>query len=185
MMREFDIGESALLTDLAMCVNYYRLFSPGLFCCTHIGVQLEGGIKLRPDIVVMVNSGKYKQCDPGSYDDFIGPPNFVLDVFPEEDWLDYEYRRDCYEKAGVQEYVAISCAMDWRWNRLVDGNFVVVETTDDETIYSSALPGLWVPALALKERDWWSIMSSTARGVTREDHHEFMHAIWRPEDNGA
>ena len=30
MFRELDVGQSALLTDIAMCINYYRLFSPGL-----------------------------------------------------------------------------------------------------------------------------------------------------------
>jgi hypothetical protein len=39
MFRELDVGQSALLTDIAMCINYYRLFSPGLYCCVHATVQ--------------------------------------------------------------------------------------------------------------------------------------------------
>ena len=42
MFRELDVGQSALLTDIAMCINYYRLFSPGLYCCVHATVQLDG-----------------------------------------------------------------------------------------------------------------------------------------------
>ena len=64
MSRELDVGQSALLTDLAMCINYYRLFSPGLYCCVHATVQLDDGTRLCPGIVVQVNHGPLKQCDP-------------------------------------------------------------------------------------------------------------------------
>lgn len=97
MTRELNVGQSALLTDIAMCVAYYRLFSPGLYCCTHVPVQLDESTRLCPSVMVMVNYGKHKQCsvDP-SGSCFIGPPNFVLDVFPEDNLLDYEYRRDLF-----------------------------------------------------------------------------------------
>jgi hypothetical protein len=102
MFRELDVGQSALLTDLAMCINYYRLFSPGLYCCVHATVQLDDSTRFCPGIVVQVNHGPLKQCDPGpSYDCFKGPPNFVLDVFPEDDLLDYEHRRECFERARI------------------------------------------------------------------------------------
>src|SRR5437879_3532071 len=41
MIRELDVGQSALLTDVAMCINYYRLFSPGLYCCIHAPLQID------------------------------------------------------------------------------------------------------------------------------------------------
>src|SRR5262245_39344893 len=108
MTRDLDVGQSALLTDLALCINYYRLFSPGLYCCVLAPVQLDEITRLCAGILVMVNHGKHKQCsvDPsGSH--FVGPPNFVLDVFPENDLLDYEQRRDNYQSAGVREYIAV------------------------------------------------------------------------------
>jgi hypothetical protein len=36
MFRELDVGQSALLTDIAMCINYYRLFSPGWPFTVHL-----------------------------------------------------------------------------------------------------------------------------------------------------
>lgn len=108
-MPEISIGESALLTDIAMCVNYYRLFSPGLYCCVHASLQLDDEIRMRPGLIVMVNHGELKQCDPGpEYDRFYGPPNFVLDVFPGDDLRDYHDRRSALERAKVLEYVAVS-----------------------------------------------------------------------------
>jgi hypothetical protein len=182
MTRELDVGQSALLTDIAMCVNYYRLFSPGLYCCTLVPVQLDQETRPCPSVIVMVNHGKRKQCsvDPsGGF--FAGPPNFVLDVFPEDDLLDYEYRRDCFERAGVIEYVALQDTQspNCLWNRLVDGRFKLIETDDPGMIRSTALPGLWIPTDALKNRNWWAIMGSVAQGVTRLAHHDLMESIWR------
>lgn len=115
------------------------------------------------------------------YDSFKGPPNFVLDIFPEDDLLDYEYRRDSFERHGVIEYVAVRLAepVEWIWNRLIAGKFSVIETADDELIMSTALPGLWIPSHALKHRDWWTVMAAIARGVSRRGHHDFMDTIWK------
>ena len=85
------------------------------------------------------------------------------------------------------EYVAItdSDPVSWIWNRWVDGNFTEIETADNECIMSTALPGLWIPTMALKQRDWWSIMATIARGVTRIGHHDFMETIWKLSSSRA
>ena len=185
MFHELDVGQSALLTDIAMCINYYRLFSPGLYCCIHATVQLDDDTRFCPGVVVMVNHGRFKQCDAD--DVFKGPPNFVLDVFPGDDLLDYEYRRACFERNRVIEYVAVQDTepVKWIWNRLIDGKFSAIEAADDELIRSTALPGLWIPSYALKHRDWWAIMAAIARGVSRVGHHEFMDTIWKAGKSGT
>ena len=186
MFHELDVGQSALLTDIAMCINYYRLFSPGLYCCVHATVQLDDGARFCPGLIVQVNHGQLKQCEPGpAYDCFHGPPNFVLDVFPADDLLDYEHRRQCFEQAHVIEYVAVRLTepIEWIWNRLIDGKFSEIKTADNELIMSAALPGLWIPSHALKHRDWWAVMGAIARGVSRFGHHAFMDAIWNAGKN--
>ncbi|HKD37091.1 MAG TPA: hypothetical protein VKB78_09830 [Pirellulales bacterium] len=182
MFRELDVGQSALLTDIAMCINYYRLFSPGLYCCIHPTVQFDDGKRFCPGVVVQVNHGPLKQCEPD--DCFKGPPNFVLDVI-RDDMLEYEQRRSCFERHGVIEYVALRDTepVEWIWNRLIDGKFSVIETEEHELIMSTALPGLWISSVALKNRNWWAIMATIARGVSRVGHHEFMDTIWKGSKN--
>lgn len=180
MFRELDVGQSALLTDIAMCINYYRLFSPGLYCCIHATVQLDDATRFCPGIVVQVNHGPLVLCEPDPwYNYFNGGPNFVLDVFPGADLLDYEHRRACYERAQVMEYVAVRLTdpLEWIWNRLIDGKFSEIKTADNELIMSAALPGLWIPSQALKHQNWWAIMGTIARGVSRVGHHQFMDTI--------
>ena len=178
MFRELDVDLSALLTDVAMCINYYRLFSPGLYCCVHATVQLDDATRFCPGIIVQVNHGPLNQCQAG--DVFKGPPNFVLDVFG-DDLLDYEHRRECFERAKVIEYVAVRLMepLEWIWNRLIDGKFSEIKTADNELIMSTALPGLWIPSYALMHRNWWAVMGAIARGVSRVGHHEFMDTIWK------
>jgi hypothetical protein len=170
MFRELGFDESALLTDIAMCINYYRLFSPGMYCCVHATVQLADGTRFIPGIIVQVEHGPLN---------LKGPPNFVLDVFPEDDLLDFEHRRECFERAGVIEYVAVQLGepVEWVWNRLIDGKFSEIKAADNELIMSAALPGLWIPSYALKHSNWWAIMAAIARGVSRVGHHEFMDTI--------
>jgi hypothetical protein len=184
MTPELDVSRSAILTDIAMCLAYYRLSSPGLYCCTLVPVQLDASTRLCPGVLLMANYGKHKQCAvDASGRFFTGPPNFVLDVFSaEEDVADYEYRRGCFERAGVLEYVALRDTepLSYLWNRLIDGRFQLIETDDPGMIRSTALPGLWIPTEALKDRNWWLIMGSIAQGVTRRGHHDLMESIWRP-----
>ena len=177
MSGELDVGRSALLTDIAMCINYYRLFSPGLYCCIHAAVRFDDGTEFCPGVVMQVNHGPLKQSEADN--GFKGTPNFVLDVFG-DDLPEYEQRRDRFERQGVFEYVAV---MDegYTWNRLVEGKFKAIETADDHLIMSAALPGLWIPPLALTHRNWWAIIATIERGVSRRGHHEFMDTIW----NGA
>ena len=79
-MAELGVHQSALLTDLALCINRYRLFSPGWYVCVLAKVQLSPDISEVPGLVAMVNYGRNKQCEVRD-EVFHGAPNFVLDVF--------------------------------------------------------------------------------------------------------
>lgn len=176
------IGQSALLTDFVTCINYYRLFSPGLYVCTLVPVQLDETTRICPGAIAMVNHGRHKQCDPDyDADCFRGPPNFVLDVFSQQDLPEYERRRSCFEQAGVIEYVALwdEDPLRFNWNRQSTGRFETITADDPGWIRSQALPGLWISTADLASRDWWAIMGSIARGVTRLPHHDLMESIWR------
>lgn len=180
MIEEMDIGQSATLTDMAMCLNHYRLSSPGLYVCVHVPVQLDEDIRVVPGVIAQVNYGKHKQCDPGDYQYFSGPPNFIFDAFRDDQQDEYTYRHKHFERCGVIEYVVwFNSAEMPVWNRLIDGKYHEIEADTGGVIMSSALPGLWFPLNALKSRNWWAIMSATTQGMSRKEHHEFMETIWK------
>jgi hypothetical protein len=187
-MPELTTGQSVLLTDLALCINHYRLFTPGIYVCIHVPVQLDPQTRIVPGLVAMVNHGRLRQCEPVD-DGFEGPPNFVLDVFSTNDREEYERRRAIFEQFGVVEYVAVEDGESptLHWNRAEAGRFKSIEQDVLGLIRSSALPGLWIPTDALCRRDWWTILAAIERGVTRLGHHEFQETIWhksgRPSDD--
>ena len=167
-MAELSVHQSVLLTDLAFCVNRWRLFSPGWYVCVMAKVQLSPEEVEVPGLVAMVNYGRKKQCDAGD-DAFYGPPNFVLDVFDSKDDPDFLRRRDRFCKSGVHEYlVALNDEQGGIiWHRLDGGTYRLVEPDENGIIYSHALPNFWVPLEALQERDWWAVLGCIERGVSR------------------
>jgi hypothetical protein len=180
LAQPMTIGESATLTDFAMCVNHYRLSTPGMHVCVHVPVQLDENTRITPGLIAPIGSGKHMQCEPVKYDYFAGPPNFVFDVFRADQRDVYEYRRQLFEDAGVIEYV-VWITGDRRpiWHRSEGGKYVSIDSDIDGVIRSTSLPSLWIPTAALAARDFWSIMASTSQGVTRRGHRDFMQTIWK------
>ncbi len=187
-MPTLSLGHSALLTDLATCLNWYRMASPGLYCCLHVSVELGEHRLLTPGVVLMVNHGRLKTAKPEpDYERFRGPPNFIADVFPSPDDPEYQRRRSWFAEAGVSEYLAVfdTGPLSWRWHARTVPEFGDLAADADGVLRSQALAGLWIPTKALCERDWWAIMAAITRGVTRRGHHEFMEAIWNPGNSAT
>jgi len=167
-MAELGVHQSALLTDLALCVNRYRLFSPGWYVCVLAKVQLSPEEWEVPGLVAMVNYGSKKQCEVRD-EVFHGAPNFILDVFDSDTDEDFLRRRERFGKHGVQEYVV---ALDDNpvtllWHRLDAGSYRLVKPDDDGIIRSTALPNFWLPWKSIQDRDWWTALGCIERGVSR------------------
>ena len=105
-MPELSLSKSVLLTDYGLCVNRYRLFTPGIYVCFHVPVILDDNTRIVPGLVAQVNHGRLKQCE-ATEDGFIGPPNFIFDVFDADELDEYESRKSSFEKHGVSEYVVL------------------------------------------------------------------------------
>lgn len=180
-MPPLPIGHSALLTDLATCLNWYRLASPGLYCCVHVTVELSEGNAVTPGVVLMVNHGRLRTASPEpEYAVFRGSPNFIADVFASPTDAEYQSRSRQFADAQVREYLAVfdTEPLTWNWHSAEAPDYGLLTADDDGVLRSQALPGLWIPETAFSARDWWAIMASITRGVTRRGHHDFMDTIW-------
>lgn len=167
-MAELEVHRSALLTDLALCVNRYRLFSPGWYVCVLAKVQLSPDEWEVPGLVAMVNYGRQKQCQVRD-ETFHGPPNFILDVFNSDADADFLRRRERFARHGVQEYlVALQGeTVQVLWHQLAGGSYRLLQPDEDGILRSRALPNFWAPLAALQERDWWAVLGCIERGVSR------------------
>lgn len=179
MRESLPVYRSALLTDLATCLNHYRMRTPGMNACVCVDVLLPGDRLVAVDLVGQINYGAHKQCEvPQGGSHFLGVPNFVLDIHTSDE--DYEQRRAWFEEAGVIEYVCVKNGEEpeTTWNRLIDGSYQSIDMTTDDAVTSEALPGFWIPKPALRRRDWWTILAAIEHGVTRREHHALMQTIW-------
>ena len=178
-MEDWSIGKSAAITDLGMCINHYRLHTVGLFTCIRARVKIRDQF-LTPDMIVVINAGKHKQCSP-NFDEnyFDGPPNFILDVYDQSEITSIKERKATYASSGVQEYLVVrEDFLRIEWNRLQNGKYKALKPDKDGITRSKALPGLWIPIPALQKRDFWAVMASIDQGITRREHHELMDTIW-------
>jgi hypothetical protein len=167
-VAELGVHQSATLTDLALCINRYRLFSPGWYVCVLARVQLSPEEWEVPGLVAMVNYGRKKQCEVRD-EVFHGAPNFVLDVFDSRDDEHFLRRRERFARSGVHEYaVALNSeSIELLWHRLEAGSYRLVEPDEDGVLRSQALPNLWLPLKAVQDRDWWAVLGCIERGVSR------------------
>ena len=167
-MAELGVHQSALLTDLALCVNRWRLLSPGWYVCVLARVQLSPDEWEVPGLVAMVNYGRKKQCEVRD-EVFHGPPNFVLDVFDSAADEDFLRRRERFARSGVHEYfVALNAEpVELLWHRLDGTAYRLVEPDSDGILRSHALPNFWLPLTAVQDRDWWATLGCIERGVSR------------------
>ena len=72
-MPELGVHRSAILTDLALCINRWRLLSPGWYVVVLAKVQLSPEEWEVPGLVALVNYGRKKQCAVRD-EVFHGPP---------------------------------------------------------------------------------------------------------------
>jgi hypothetical protein len=148
-----------------------------------VPVILDESTRIVPGLIAQVNHGRLKQCE-ATEEGFLGPPNFVLDVFDGSESSEYKFRRTAFEKAGVTEYVAIINDDDGQachWNRHDGNEFQVIDPDENGVIKSMALPGLWFSTTFAKDQDRWSLVTIVEYGMTRLGHHEFMETIWHKE----
>ncbi len=181
-MPELTVKKSVALTDLSTAVNRYRHFTPGIYVCIHAPVLFEDGTRFVPGLVAMVNHGRLKQCEPGERE-FVGPPNFVLDVFDASELGEYEARRDAFSRFGVTEYVAVVLGKETycHWNRHDGEELALVQPDEKGVMKSKGLPGLWFSTTFQPGSERWTLIDFIQTGVTRVGHHEFMETIFHPD----
>jgi hypothetical protein len=74
-------------------------------------------------------------------------------------------KKSLYQKAGVQEYVAVLIKeQEIRWHRLVNGAFQMLRPTAKGLYRSEMFPGLWLDGPALLNGDLTRVLRTLGRG---------------------
>jgi Uma2 family endonuclease len=104
-----------------------------------------------------------------------GGPEFLAEVCLSSTAYDLHQKLEVYEKAGVQEYLAILLQeQEVRWHRLVDHEFQVVPQPAGGIYRSEVFPGLWLSAGALLAGDLARVLAVLQQGLQSPEHAEFV-----------
>lgn len=114
-----------------------------------------------------------------------GAPEFVAEVCISSTAYDLHQKFEVYQRAGVQEYLAVLMReREVRWHRLTRRRFKVVAAPADGVFRSEVFPGLWLDAAALLEGDLARVLAVLQKGIDSAEHKAFVERLARRRARG-
>jgi hypothetical protein len=109
-----------------------------------------------------------------------GAPEFTAEVCVSSAAYDLHQKLDLYEKAAVQEYLAVLVyEQEIRWHVLVEGRYQVMAPDADGVWRSRVFPGLWLDGRALLERNVQAVLAKLQEGLASPEHRQFVEELAR------
>ena len=109
-----------------------------------------------------------------------GAPELLAETCASSAAYDLHQKLELYERAGVQEYLAVLLReREVRWHRLVGGRVAVVPAPADGAYRSAAFPGLWLDAPALLAGDLARVLAVLQQGLQSSEHAAFVEQLAR------
>ena len=178
MPSPVSIDHGDIEDDVGGWMFMYRASTPGVAGSTNAStVMLES--MPQPDRHLRILS----ECGGGTWieDNYlIGAPEFTTEVCVSSAAYDLHQKLDLYEKAGVQEYLALLVyEQEVRWHVLVNGRYERLPPDADGVLRSRAFPGLWLHPQALLNRDIALLLATLQQGLASPEHRQFVEELAR------
>ena len=107
-----------------------------------------------------------------------GPPELAGEISKSSAAYDLHQKLELYEKAGVQEYVAVLVyEQEIRWHVLVDGTYHLLPPDADGVWRSRVFPGLWLDGAALLRGDVTAVLAKLQEGIASPAHRAFVEQL--------
>ena len=105
----------------------------------------------------------------------VGAPEWAGEICLSSAAYDLSAKKALYQKAGVQEYVAVLLEeKEIRWHRLEKGAYKLCPPTARGIYRSSVFPGLWLDGPALLRQDLPRMLRTLERGLQSPAHMAFV-----------
>lgn len=156
----------------------YRVATPGTAAGNNATTFL-GEETPQPDVHLRVLSecGGKARVEKGYLH---GAPELMVEVCASSAAYDLHIKYDLYQKAGVQEYLAVVIfEREIRWHQLVEGKYRPIPTDEDGVTRSRAFPGLWLNGSALLAGDFKLAMQTLEEGIASPEHRTFVDQLAR------
>jgi hypothetical protein len=152
----------------------YHAHTPGTEAGTNATTLMEDDEAPQPDefLRILPDSGG-QSGNKGLY--VGGSPELLSETCVSSASYDLHQKLDLYEKAGVQEYVAILLyEQEIRWHRLTAKGFQRVAPAKGLVWQSKVFPGLWLNGKAMLANDAAKVLATLQKGLRSPEHAAFV-----------
>jgi Uma2 family endonuclease len=183
MPSPLSVTHGEMDSFMQLWAGYYAAHTPGCRTAGNATCRLFGDAP-QPDTCLRI----LEECGGqsrvrGKY--LHGAPELVAEVCLSSAAYDLHEKKDLYERAGVDEFVAVLLhEREVRWHRLEEGRYVLLKPVAKGILRSLVFPGLWLNSPALIKTDTATLMETLERGLASAEHAEFVKAL-RARRGGA
>ncbi|HEY3321154.1 MAG TPA: Uma2 family endonuclease [Planctomycetota bacterium] len=167
----FPHGKTDSLTNLWLA--YYAGRTSGCDTGTNATCRILGDAP-QPDVLLRIIESRGGQSRVrGKY--LVGAPELTAEVCVSSAAYDVHEKKDLYEQAGVQEFVAVLLhEQEVRWHCLKRGKYALIKASTEGIIRSIVFPGLWLNVPALLKADTAALLATLEQGLATPEHAEFV-----------
>jgi Uma2 family endonuclease len=152
---------------------YYSVHTPGTKAGQHTTtLMLEDSPQPDNYLRILPESGGAATIE-GRY--LEGALELIAEISLSSAAYDLHQKLELYEKAGVQEYVAVLLyEREVRWHRLTANGYEVHRPSSDGILRSVVFPGLWLDPQAFLAGDMVRMLAVLQEGLNTREHVEFV-----------
>jgi Uma2 family endonuclease len=173
MPSPVSLGHGDMENAVGTWAGMYRAATPGCAAANNGTVYLLLDCP-QPDVLLRI----LHECGGKTSieaDYLYGPPELAAQVCKSSAAYDLHQKLELYEKAGVQDYVAVLVyEQEIRWHVLVGSAYQLLPPDADGIWRSRVFPGLWLDGAALLRGDVAAVLAKLQEGIGSPEHGAFV-----------
>lgn len=153
----------------------YHAATPGTQLADNTTVRLDTDNEPQPDALLRIEKGQSRIDDDGYIE---GAPELIVEIAASTASYDLREKLQVYRRNGVQEYIVWQVSdriIDWF--RLRDGEYIKLQSDEQNIIKSEVFPGLWLKIDSLLEYDLARVIQTVQQGLDTAKHRNFVTKI--------
>ena len=163
-------------SDIITWLGVYKAVTPGVMSADNTTVRLDAENEPQPDALLRIKIGGQSYI---SEDDYIeGAPELIVEIAASTVSYDLHQKLQVYLLHQVQEYLV------WRvydrqfdWFRLINGEYIQLESDSEGIIRSQVFPGLWLDKTALLAGNLAKVLTILQQGLLSPEHQDFVKSL--------
>jgi Uma2 family endonuclease len=156
-------------------LGVYYAATPGTQLADNTTVRLDTDNEPQPDALLRIEGGQSRIDDDGYIE---GAPELIVEIAASTASYDLREKLQVYRRNGVREYVVWQVSdriIDWF--SLRDGEYIKLQSDEQNIIKSEVFPGLWLKINFLLEYNLAQVIQTVQQGLATKEHQDFIAKI--------